>query len=216
MQRGKSGAWREGARACEPTQVDAAGILVSRRGILQIATLAAVLLWARGARAGAPPVKLQAQLLLKAAKYDRRLAARAGTVVRVLSVVRKDSAQSRESAAVFRRELLAQGRIGELPIEVEDLDADAIDDLAGRVQSEHVSIVFLSDELLSKVRDLATSLRGISVLTVAVAPEYVAEGAVLGFDLVEGRPKILVNLKQAEAQDVAFAAAFLKLAEVVE
>jgi hypothetical protein len=49
-----------------------------------------------------------------------------------------------------------------------------------------------------------------------------AERAVSGasqwssFDLVSGRPKILVNLTQARAQHVAFSAELLKLARIYE
>ena len=47
-------------------------------------------------------------------------------------------------------------------------------------------------------------------------PNYVAKGAVLGFELVSGRPKLIINLAQAQRQDVAFRAEVLKLMRVVQ
>jgi len=44
----------------------------------------------------------------------------------------------------------------------------------------------------------------------------VPRGIVLGFDLVGGKPKMLVNLGQARKQHVAFMAEVLKLAKVFE
>ena len=41
------------------------------------------------------------------------------------------------------------------------------------------------------------------------------DGAVVGFDLEEGRPKIVVNLKRAKAQNVDFKAELLKFARIV-
>jgi len=54
------------------------------------------------------------------------------------------------------------------------------------------------------------------VLTAGAMTEYVSEGIVLGFDLVSGRPKILVHLEQARKQNVVLTAQLLKLAVIVE
>jgi hypothetical protein len=46
--------------------------------------------------------------------------------------------------------------------------------------------------------------------------DYVPAGIVLGFDLVSGRPKLVVNLSQARRQHVDFRAEVLKLMKVYE
>jgi len=45
-------------------------------------------------------------------------------------------------------------------------------------------------------------------------PDYVPAGIVLGFDLVSGRPKLLVNIEQAKKQQVSLPASVLKLMKV--
>ena len=45
---------------------------------------------------------------------------------------------------------------------------------------------------------------------------HVPKGAVLGFDLVSGKPKLLVHLTQAKKQNAAFKAEALKLMKVFE
>ena len=47
-------------------------------------------------------------------------------------------------------------------------------------------------------------------------PDYVPGGIVLGFDVVSGRPKLLVHLTQAKRQNVALRAEALKLMRVFE
>ena len=54
------------------------------------------------------------------------------------------------------------------------------------------------------------------MLSVAADPGEVPKGIVLGFDLVSGKPKIVVHLGQAKKQEVSFKAEFLKLAKVLE
>jgi hypothetical protein len=55
---------------------------------------------------------------------------------------------------------------------------------------------------------------GVDVLTVSAVPDYVPKGIVLGFDLVGGHPKMLVNLGQATRQHVAFTTDVLRLMRV--
>ena len=60
------------------------------------------------------------------------------------------------------------------------------------------------------------ALRGTDVLSSAAIPGYVESGAVLGFDVTSGRPRLLVHLGQAREQHVSFDPAFLRLAQVVD
>jgi len=62
---------------------------------------------------------------------------------------------------------------------------------------------------------VAEQLVGKNVLTVASVLGYVAKGAVLGFELVSGRTKLVINLDQAKRQNVAFRADALALMRIV-
>lgn len=50
----------------------------------------------------------------------------------------------------------------------------------------------------------------------AAVDSYVAGGAILGFELVSGRPRMVLNLGQAKKQGVAFRAQVMKLMRIVE
>jgi hypothetical protein len=53
------------------------------------------------------------------------------------------------------------------------------------------------------------------VLTVASSAQDVENGIVLGFDVISGKPKLVVSLTQARKQNVAFNAAVLKMMKVL-
>jgi hypothetical protein len=78
------------------------------------------------------------------------------------------------------------------------------------------SIVYLGPGLGHEVPAIATALGGSSILTAGAMADYVTKGAVLGFDVVSGRARILVHLGQARQQHVDLTAQVLKLAVIVE
>ena len=55
-----------------------------------------------------------------------------------------------------------------------------------------------------------------STLTISGVADHVKLGAVLGFALIEARPRVLINLKQAERQKIVFLSGLVKHSIVVE
>ncbi len=182
-----------------------------------VALAAATLGWSRRAlAAGAPvPANLQADLVAKAAKYDRNLRRRAGSSVELLVVRRARSADSESVARIFEHRIEELGTIAGLPVRITHRDYEGSPELLDMVKSSEASILFLSTELGSEVAQIGRALQGTSLLSVGAAPRYIPEGMVLGFSLEGGKPKILVNLAQAKAQSVDLHASFLKLARLV-
>jgi hypothetical protein len=162
------------------------------------------------------PISLQAELLSKVAGYDRNLQARAGARVRVLLVQRPGNDDSARAIGQLQSALSQIETIGGLPhdeVVVSWSDAPA---LAQRVKSQHAAIVFFTPGVADGLDAIRTALDGVDVLSVAAVADYVPRGIVLGFDLVEGKPKLLVNLGQARKQNVAFKAEVLKMMKVVQ
>jgi hypothetical protein len=77
-----------------------------------------------------------------------------------------------------------------------------------------VAAVFLGPGLESEMARVRAALTGLDVISVAASREYVPLGAVLGFELASGKPRILVNLPQARKQNVDFRADVLKMMRV--
>lgn len=166
------------------------------------------------AESASVPADLQAELLAKLAGYDRNFTSRAGSAALVLIVVRPGNARSNLSAAVLKSELAKIDRIGGLPHREFVAPFESPAALAARVRSEGAAIVYVTPGLEEHAPELRKALTGVDVLSVSAVSSAVAEGIVLGFELVSGKPKLLHNLTQAKLQKVSFKADVLKLMKV--
>ncbi len=164
----------------------------------------------------AVPEKLQAELVAKIAGYDRNFTARAGDRAHVVIVDKPDDADSARSAAHFEAALHELPDVGGLAHDEAIVAWPGAAGLADLVRSRHAAIVYFTPEFAAEVGAIRAALDGVDVLSVAAVPDYVPQGIVLGFDLVSGKPKLLVNLPQSRRQHVAFMAEILKMARVYE
>ena len=161
------------------------------------------------------PVQLQAQLAAKVSAFDRNFSTRAEGTARVLVVEKGGDDDSADIGAHFARALSALGTVAGSNVQVEVEPFTNGPSLAEQCRSRRVSMVYLSTRLDSELGAVATALAGVDVLTIGASGAYVARGAVVGFDLEEGKPRIVVNLARAKAQNVSFRAELLKLARVI-
>lgn len=164
----------------------------------------------------AVPVVLQAELVAKVASYDRNLIARAGDRVRVLIIVNPKSDASSSFAKHMVSALGGVDKIGGLPHDETTAPFGGAQALAETCRTKRIGIVYVAPGLGDDVPAIRSALEGVNVLSVAADPADVPKGIVLGFDLVSGKPKIVVNLGQARRQEVSFKAELLKLAKVHE
>ena len=162
------------------------------------------------------PVALQAELVAKVASYDRNLAARAGDRVHVLIIVNAKSDRSTSFAKSMTSALGSVDTIGGLPHDEATAPFSGAAALADTCRAKHIAIVYLAPGLGDEVPGIRAALDGVNVLSVAADAGEVSKGIVLGFDLVSGKPKIVVHLGQAKRQQVSFKAELLKLAKVQE
>jgi hypothetical protein len=187
----------------------------TRRAVLVGASSA---LLARGARAEGVtvPIRLQAELLAKVASYDRNFVARTGERVRTLLVVKQGDPESTRAAAEMKSALSGIPTIGALPHEEELATFIDATSLVEQCHARQISIVYVAPGFMQEVDLLRQTVGSLNLLTVGSVAEYVPGGIVLGFDLVSGRSKLLVNLTQARRQRVEFRAEILKLTKVFE
>ncbi len=178
--------------------------------------MGAVALLPRRAHAmDAVPSGLQAQLLAKVTKYDRNFKKTVGTTARVTLLQLAGNGASEAAAGKLRVALDEVGSLAGVPIDLGIRAFAGAQDLAAHVTGDHVGIVYVMPGLETEIKGIASALSGLSVLSVAASPSDVAEGIVLGFALQEGKPKILVNLVVAKAQNVDFSSALLNIATVI-
>lgn len=166
------------------------------------------------AQASSVPPSVQADLISKVLPYDRNFESRAGPVVRTLVLVKSGSVRSRLGAEAFKSALSNLDRVAGRRHEERIVNYAGAPALAKQVQSEKIAIVYVTPDFDGELDALQRALSGVNVLTVSAVPEYVSRGVVLGFELVSGKPKILLDLPRARRQQVEFGANVLRLMKV--
>jgi hypothetical protein len=162
------------------------------------------------------PIQLEAQLFAKVLTYDKNFPERAGSIARVLLVMKKDHADSMRVASQMQSALKPMSQIGGLPHEEIVVTFGGAPALAELVKASGAAAVFFGPGFDEDVEAIKTALDGHDVLTAGSVPEYVPHGIVLGFDIVSGSPKLLVHLAQAKRQHVSLRAELLRMARIFE
>lgn len=187
-----------------------------RRFALKLALAALIGAWERSALADdmKVPAPLQAQFLSKVAAYDRGFRKRVGERVHVLILTNQRSLQSRRVAGFLKTALSQLPNIGGVQHDVDERSFDTASNLVAACRAQGVAVLYLTSGLDDWIEPIRSALESMPILTVAADPEYVSRGIILGFDLVAGRPKILIHLGQAQKQGIDFSSELLKLAKV--
>lgn len=192
--------------------------MISSRRRVNVALLVAMFELALTGRSSAADVQvpfvLQASLMAKVAGFDRNFAARAGSKALVLLVTAPGDTDSARAALAMKSALSELSKIGDVPHEEEIVSFTSVSALADLVRSRKASIVYFGPGFGRQVPAIREAFSSLSVLTVGALAEYVPGGIVLGFDLVSGHPKLLVQLEQARRQQISFPASVLSLMKV--
>jgi len=163
----------------------------------------------------AVPLPMQAKLLATVADYDKGFGERAKGKVKIVLLTSK-SPESGRAATQLQGALKALPAIGGLPHDETVVRFESGAALANLCRTDGVSVVFIMPGFGGEIADIKKSLDGVNVLSVASVGAYVEQGIVLGFDVISGKPKLLVNLPQSRAQKIAFKAELLKMVKVIE
>jgi hypothetical protein len=162
------------------------------------------------------PLSLQVLLLSRLGTYDRHFKDRAGAVATVLVVHRKGNSESAFEGASLIKALAELHDIGGVPVNVQQAEFSDPESLAQRCRTEKIAVLYLTVGLEGDLPHLAAALVNADVLTVGTTARHAQNGAVVGFALEEARPKLVLNVRQAKAQNVDFKAEVLSLARLVE
>ncbi|MET0593653.1 MAG: YfiR/HmsC family protein [Polyangiaceae bacterium] len=162
------------------------------------------------------PAELQATLLAKVVTYDRNLPARAGDRVHVLLVGKPSDPTSMPFVRQLSQAISGLGPFGKLPHDEEIVEFRGEADLVRKCRASRASIVYFGPGFRDDITAIRVALEQLALMTVSASPEDVPRGIVLGFDLVFGKPKLVVHLGQSRKQQVDFTAEMLKLVRIVE
>lgn len=164
----------------------------------------------------AVPLQLQVELSKKILEYVDVPPFRSVDRVRIGIVVKADRPDSVRAGGdlkiAFDRSTSIAGHDHEQSI----LEWSGPNRLVEETERRRLTVLYFTPGLDVEVAAVARALVGKPLLRIAAVDSLVQAGAILGFDLVSGHPKMLCNLRQAKAQGVVLKAAVLKLMRIVE
>ncbi len=160
------------------------------------------------------PLGLQVDLIAKITDYDRNLPGRSEGVVRVAVVTRREVVESASAAARAMNALSNVATISGLPHEDSLVEFTDGASLATLCKSRSISVLYVMPGLADVAASLSEALAGIPVLVVSATAEGVSKGMDLGFDLIGGKPKILVNPRALQRQGIRLSSDLLTIAKV--
>lgn len=162
------------------------------------------------------PIQLQVELLAKVVAYDRNFAARVQGTVQVLILTRAGDSSSEHAARHLEAAFERVERLGDFPHTQRTVHFQDAASLGKLCRERSVDIVYVTPGLENQLSQIVGVLTGLDLLSVSASPTHVPERVVLGFDLVSGKPKLLIHLGQARLQGVSFRSDLLKLARVYQ
>lgn len=160
------------------------------------------------------PAAVQAEILTRILPYERAFESRVKGRVVVALVQKPGDAESASSVQQMRKALSDIGTVRNHPLSTVVLTYAGAAKLSADCRSEGANVVFLSPGMAGETGAIGNSLTGSGILSFAAVEFYVPGGIVLGVAVVDGKPRISINLAQAKAQAVEFPASILKLAKV--
>ncbi|MCC7381319.1 MAG: YfiR family protein [Deltaproteobacteria bacterium] len=159
----------------------------------------------------------QARLLLRVLSYDAALPrwtkGRLRIGVLAGSPQREDPACARILSALQGLEGVTVQR---LPVEVVALEAGPWESVAASVEKQDLSALYLCDSVAERGASIARMARARGLTVLAGDRELMRRGATLAVVVEGDRPKILLNLREADRLGHRFAVPLLRLAEIVE
>ncbi len=183
-------------------------------GIRRWLVVASLLAFSSAAWAGElVPVALRAAIIIRSAGYERGFSERSGGAM--LVVVSGRSGASAEDGRAMASLLGKGGNIGGRPKMVVHVTHESTGKTVGELRNHRAEIVYFAEGLEGVIKDVPGQAGGVSRILVCANGADVRVGCTLGVELTGDKPRIVVNLKQANASGLRFEPEFLRLARIV-
>lgn len=161
------------------------------------------------------PIDLQVALLGRVLRYERTYASET-TPVQVLVVSRSGSPASVRVGSQLTAALRRSGSLGGRAVSVTPVSYTTAAALRASANASRARVVYLAAGLGDQLAEIDGALTDRDLFLVSTVGPDVERGAVIGFELVSSRPRIIVNLRAARARRLQFNGQFLRLARVVQ
>jgi hypothetical protein len=159
------------------------------------------------------PVPLRSAIVVRSAGYERRFSEQPGGAV--LAVIYGKSGTSADDGRAMAHAFARAASIGGRSTRVVQIAHESLRNTVDELRGQRAEIVYFAAGLGGLVQDIPSQEGGVSRILVCANGADVAMGCVLGVELDGDKPRIVLNLPQANAAGLRFQPEFLRLARIV-
>jgi len=162
------------------------------------------------------PAPLRAAILARTAGYERGFSERPGPAVLAVVLGKSGAAadDGRAMLGVFNK-LLKDARLGGRPSRVVQITHDSVPKTVEELKSQKAEIVYFASGMEGVINSVPAQEGEIRRILVCANGGDVALGCTLGVELDGDKPRLVLNLKQANATGLRFDPGLLRLARIV-
>jgi hypothetical protein len=162
------------------------------------------------------PLDLQAQLSAKITEYVETPPLGGADQLPIGVLVNARDADSMRAGVELRAAFARAGGSGRRTFDAQIIQWASASALVDEIARRKLGIIYLTPGLSADLATIVGALARRRVLTIAAVDTYVAGGAILGYELSSGHPRMILNLRQAKSQEVVLRAALMKLVRIIE
>lgn len=156
--------------------------------------------------------KLQAAIFVKLLNYDASMVKKPQPQIK-FHIILDSKTSSQKDALKSSFSVIASQKVANKKVVV---TATPVSSLSGAITAESAHIFYLPDgSTNTTLNTVLQSAIGHKIPVLAGNAELAQNGAGVGITIANGKPQIIVNLKQSKAQGMNLSSQLLKLAKVI-
>ena len=164
----------------------------------------------------AVPINIQAAFLLKALSRDRNLKKRSSGTIRiaVLYNAEKDRVDADKIADAFNE--AGKDKVSGLPVETVAVQFKSVGDFLQQIVKKKFNTLYIHPSMNTALSSAQQIARGKKIPSMGNTKKVVEQGVSLGVYLVDGAPKLVVNLRASKVEGLALSADLLRVSTIVK
>jgi len=184
--------------------------------LLLIGALGATTLAAAAWAASLVPPPLRAAIIVRSSGYERGFVERGGeAVLAVVAAKSGPSAEDGQAVAGVLQNLLAENKIAGRKVRVLQITHQTVEKTVEALKEQDAEIVYFAAGLEDIIKNVPSQSGSTKRILVCADGADVQAGCAIGVELAGERPRLVLNLEQANNAGLRFEPDFLRLARIV-
>ena len=165
---------------------------------------------------GQAPISVdqQASFLLRALSFDRNLKKRSPDGIHIAVIYQGDGENAHQVAEAFNR--AGEAGIRGLAVKATAIPFQSVGKILSQVDAEDINIIYIHSSIERGLSSIQQVTRGKKVPSLSGSKTLVEMGASVGVYILNGAPKIAINLRASKIEGLAFGAGILGVSTVIK